>query len=359
MLGLAMMTIVAAQAPSCAALHDLIGDGHICVQTPAGLVVADSRERADYLAGLAVVGERRFQARFRVTVPSYAVVEMVGQSVDPRIDAALQAQGVKWRLPWLSESATSAAYRASIERAVRAKAQAMGLGAEQTAILVQSALAQQADKFTPTALRDKEASALPHELGHGWLTKAFWPKAVAGSSDHYGGPAPDWLDETAAILMEDDTLANSRRSRFTAIYRGPNAAARAELIDLSSFLSGGHPALPKIDLAGATAGVRVLTGAEAAGIVAAASGFYLQARVFADYVLMRSGQPDAFRSTADAFAGGRTLADWLASDGARLHLPTTVTAVQADWEAWLRSRDATLPTPETAAARTGVGRMEK
>ena len=292
-------------------------------------------------------------------VPSYAVVEMVDQSVDLRLDAALDARGVKWRLPWLSEAATSEAYRASIERAVTAKAQTMGLGAEQTAALARSALAQQADRFAPEALRAKEASALPHELGHGWLTKVFWPRAVAGSSDHYGGPAPDWLDETAAILMEDDALATSRRRQFTAIYRGPDAAARARLIDLSPFLSGGHPALPKIDLAGATAGVRVLTGAEAAGIVAAAGGFYLQARVFTDYVLARSGQPDAFRSAADAFASGKTLADWLANNGARLHLPTTIAAVQADWEAWLRSRDATLPTPETAAAGTGAGRMEK
>jgi len=342
-IGLAMMTMVVTQPPSCAALHDLIGDGRTCVQTSAGLVVAGSRERAEHLAILADEGEKRFQARFRVPVPSYAVVEMVGQSVEPRLDASLDARGVKWRLPWLSEAATSEAYRASIERAVMAKAQTMGLGAEQTAALVRSALAQQADKFAPEALRAKEASALPHELGHGWLTKAFWPKAVTGSSDHYGGPAPDWLDETAAILMEDDALANSRRRQFAAIYRGADTAAKARLIDLSSFLSGGHPALPKIDLAGATAGVRVLTGAEAAGIVAAANGFYLQARVFADYVLARSGQPDAFRSAADAFASGRTLADWLASDGARLHLPTTVASVQADWEAWLRLGDTVLP----------------
>jgi hypothetical protein len=241
-------------------------------------------------------------------------------------------------MPWLSEHDMAEGYRSSITRAVTAKATAMELDADRTAALVAAAIAQQADKIAPAALQAREAGALPHELGHGWFINAFWPDATVRTSDHYGGPAPDWMDETAAILMEDDAMATSRRTGFAAIYNGDDAAARTRLLDLTTFLSGGHPALPNLDTTTSTGRVRVLTGEEGARIAATARGFYLQARLFADYVLARSGNPAAFRSAADAFAKGQTTAAWLAANGARLHIPNTVAGVEADWRAWLAQR---------------------
>ena len=306
-----------------------------CVETPRGVAIAATRDRATQLAALAKQGEGRFLLRFATPVPSYAVVEMKDGQVDPSLDAQLKQRRVAWRLPWLSEAAMAEGYRTSITRAVTAKAQAMGLDADRSAALVQAALAQQAAMIAPEALRAKEAGALPHELGHGWFINAFWPDATARVGDHYGGPAPDWMDETAAVMMEDDRLADSRRRQFRAIHASTDPEAKAKLVDLSLFLSGGHPAVPKVDLAGATSGVRVLTGEEASRIAAVAGTFYLQARLFADYVTARSGDPAAFRSAARAFAAGRDTARWLAEDGARLHLPTTAAALQRDWEAWL------------------------
>ena len=92
--------------------------------------------------------------------------------------------------------------------------------------------------------------------------------------------------------MEDDRLADRRRAQFAALYRGPEKGRRT-LMDLAPFLSGGHPALPALDLPAGTEGVRVLTGTEAAGVAAITGRFYLQARLSADDVHDRSGRDTA------------------------------------------------------------------
>lgn len=329
-----LLTATASHRP-CVLVQPVIPAGRVCMDTDGGLIIAGTPERAARLATLAEQGSQRFKVAFGRSVPRYAIVETVNGQTDARLDAALKDAGIAWRMPWLSERDMAEGYRTSITRGVTAKAQAMQLDAEQTTALVASALAQQAAKITPVALQAREAGALPHELGHGWFINAFWPKAAVRTSDHYGGPAPDWMDETAAIMMEDEAMANSRRAKFATIYAGGDAAAKARLLDLSSFLGGGHPALPKLDLMNTSGRVQVLTGEEGARIATVAGGFYLQARLFADYVLARSGNPAAFRSAADAFAKGKTTAQWLAADGARLHVPVKVAALEADWHNWL------------------------
>lgn len=335
-----IVTLVPAAGPAqCDALAAAIPATQHCLATPGGVIIAGSADRAAQLSRLAALGETRFEQRFGRTVPAYAVVETGDGMRDAALDAVLDKQGYVSRLPWLSPEAMANAYRASITRAVTAQAAARNLTAEQTRTLIDSALAQQSAKWDPTKLADTETGTLPHELGHGWFIKAFWPTAAATSGDHYGGPAPDWMDETAAVLMESDALAERRRSQFAAIYRGSDAEARARLLDLGTFLSGSHPALPKLDLP-KTSGtaVNVLTGEEAARVARVAGSFYLQARLFADYVLDRSGDPAAFRTAADAFAAGRDSAGWLAANGARLRIPSDIAALQKDWEGWLAQR---------------------
>jgi len=342
--GAMAVTGMTAPAGGCAALA---GASRACVDTAGGLVLAGTADRAQALAAIATQGEARFRTRFARAVPRYAVVEMAGATIDTALDARLKAAGYLWRLPWLSEAAMAGAYRGSVLRAVEAQAKAMALDPARTEQLKAAALAQQAARLDPAKMREREAGALPHELGHGWFIRAYWPAAERkGSGDHYGGPAPDWMDEVAAVLMESDAMADGRRARFATLYRGDDAAARARLLDLAAFLSGGHPALPALDLPrSGGGGVRVLTGAEAAGVAAVAGDFYLQARLFADYVLDRSGDPAAFRSAGAAFAAGRTTAEWLATDGARLKLPGTVAGVERDWRAWLAQRHPPAATP--------------
>jgi len=54
-----------------------------------------------------------------------------------------------------------------------------------------------------------------HELGHVWFIAKYWPDSnVDPGKLHYGGPAADWLDETAAILLENAKLTSERRKFF-------------------------------------------------------------------------------------------------------------------------------------------------
>ncbi|MEN3746931.1 hypothetical protein TPR58_07115 [Sphingomonas sp. HF-S3] len=319
----------------CEAIREAIPPTQRCMPTPGGIVIAGSAERAAQLSRIATSGEGRFEQRFGRKVPAYAVVETGDGTQNAALDAILERRGYVSRLPWLSPEAMANAYRASITRAVTAQAASRNLTAAQTSALIESALAQQSAKWDPATLAELETGTLPHELGHGWFIKAFWPTSAPKAGDHYGGPAPDWMDETAAVLMESDALAEKRRRQFATIYSGSDAAARASLLDLGTFLSGGHPALPKLDPSTSGGSVNVLTGDEAARIAKAAGSFYLQARLFADYVLDRSGDPAAFRSAADAFAAGKDSAGWLAASGPRLRLPSDIPALQKDWEQWL------------------------
>lgn len=340
-----MMIALVPPAPGCAALRDLLGNGRVCAEAGEGLVIAGSPDRTDRLVAITRQAAARFESAFGRPAPAFAVVETENGAVPAPIEARLRAAGVAWRLPWLSEGDMAAGYRSSIERAVAAKAAAMGLDADRTKQLVDAAMQQQASRVSPEALRSREAGALPHELAHGWFIHSYWPRADARANDHYGGPAPDWMDEMAAVLAEDEAMADSRRARFAAILGGGDQAAKAKLLDLAGFLSGGHPALPALDLGRQTGRVRVLTGAEGAAIAQVAGTFYLQARSFADYLRARSGGPGAYRSAAAAFAGGKDTAGWLRDDGARLNLPTTIEAVERDWRAWAAINPPPSPTP--------------
>ena len=84
--------------------------------------------------------------------------------------------------------------------------------------------------------------------------------------------------------------------------------------------------------------VKVLTGPEAQKFGAAAPLFYSQGRVFADYLLDRTGQPAVFASISEAFARGDSMDTWLAREGRSRGLPTSVAALDRDWRGWLRAR---------------------
>ena len=329
---------VSPPAATCVVVRPMLLAGQACADAPTGVAIAASADRAAALASLAAQGEARFTLRFARPVPRYAVVEMIGNTRDAALDARLKAAGIGWRLPWLSEQAMADALRASVRRGAEAQADAQHLSPDARDRVIAAAESKAAAMTSPASAHAKDAAGVPHELGHGWFIRAWWPIAAIDGGGHYGGPAPDWMDEVAAVLMEDDTLSGRRRTQFATVFRGQDTVARVKLLDLATFLSGGHPALPALASApgaGGTGAVRVLAGPEAAALLAAATGFYLQSRLFADYVLARSGDPAAFRTAADAFAGGLTTAQWLASSGPALHLPTTVAAVQADWEKWL------------------------
>jgi hypothetical protein len=198
---------------------------------------------------------------------------------------------------------------------------------------------------------------IPHELGHFWFTEAFWPDAVspdAASPDgaerpnHYGGPGPDWLDELAAVILEDDENAARRRAQFASLVRGETVPSigrgvpRAQVLDLRRFLSREHPVLaggmgpPPTMPTGGSAGVAVTftpAGAER-GRSSEAGLFYLQARSLADYLAATSRRSDIFAAIARFVAAGGSTESWFERHGGSYGLPASIAALEAAWQAW-------------------------
>jgi hypothetical protein len=310
--------------------------GYACVQTTKGVVLADDAAEAARLAALARNGEQRWRRHFKGDVVSYAVV----QTLKPGASKALHAAGFSVVLPWLSPAQYAESSSVSVRRASEAQVKAQGV-TDPTRI---KAVAAWQAKHPPGEWTEKEAGAVPHEIGHMWYIARYWPKSAVDGAGHYGGPGPDWMDETAAVLMEDDRLTATRRQQFSTYYADRStegAVARATLIDLANFLHQEHPAKALQDMvatrAAASAGPRVMviSAEEAKGKTQLAAIFYLQARSFADFLMARTGNDAVFAEISEALGRGETSEQWLAKRGRALHLGSTISDVQTNWLAWI------------------------
>lgn len=242
-------------------------------------------------------------------------------------------------------------YQQSLRAGAEASARQQGADDATVRAAGSSVVARHADRVTPFALEVNEASVVPHEIGHGWYVEAFWPGYSIEATGHYGRPGPDWLDEVAPILMESGDSAELRRSLFRDVYRAQGRGILADypvadLIDLPRFLSRDHPTKAgsrekKNDATrtGAPVIKVVATDSEAQmASIREASLFYPQGRIFADFLLDRTGDPAVFGSIGDAFGRGETFEQWLAANGADKGLASTVPGLDRDWRQWLAGR---------------------
>lgn len=184
---------------------------------------------------------------------------------------------------------------------------------------------------------------LRHELGHAQYRAAFWPDATP-SADAYGTPAPDWLDEASAVLMEGGPGRVSRERHFKEAWGHSSPAIRP----LSEFLTMAHPVTAQqralMQAQGgsqATSGVQVMTmrgpDADAAGM------FYSQSLLFAEFLMNASPEPHILGTISTAAANGVDFTRWLADSGAQHGLPTDVSALQAAWDDWCDARSTAAP----------------
>jgi hypothetical protein len=184
----------------------------------------------------------------------------------------------------------------------------------------------------------KQDGVVSHELGHTWYKEAFWRDSGV-ATDGYGSPAPDWLDETAAVVTEGEALSDSRRTLFlrgwSAVAPGDRSAPAA-IGDLTHFLQRRHPSqtrdpAPRHSTAdgSATVTVTVRSGSNAT------ESYYNQVRVFADYLIVRTGDAAVFAEISRALAGGSDFAAWLGSQTRYSSLPRTVPDLQSDWASWI------------------------
>jgi hypothetical protein len=319
--------------------------GLACAEAPLGVALSRDPLRAQSLAGLGRGGETRFRRHFGLDPARYAIVEFDDPALLGGHIRALNAGGFKRTLPWFAPTAYLAAISAAAVSQARAEGEAADLAPERIEALAAEAAARARAVFTPFEIADDEAGVVPHEVGHGWYTEAFWPGITLDTDGHYGGPGADWMDETAAVLVEGGDFPDNRRRDFLEIYHGEAADMRGYLLDLAGFLNREHPGKAAVAQDAAKAESNA-TGAPVVAVVPRGSGpeqdrfsaYYPMARVFADYLIERTGDTAVFGSIGDSFARGETFDRWLANEGTRRGLAGTVPELQDAWLTWLTMR---------------------
>lgn len=310
---LATFGTAAASGPQCPLIET--PPAPVCVSVPHGLAYADSEEEADRAARAITEAAQRFELHF-ARVPTGALV--LSSTLDPTAAKAFaDANGLAYAQVWLPADAQ----RAMSERAMRQA----GLDRAR----ISRALASAADQ---------DAITLRHELGHAMYAALYWPDAEGSLQVRYGTPAPDWLDEAAAILMEPaETQARHLASFVDAAKARPRTIPR-----LTDFLQTEHPvrsaALARALARGqkSESGVQMLVTGDSG--FAGLDTFYGQSLLLALFLAETSGDPRILVPISTAIAAGVPFEQWLASDGEQHGLLASVPALQTEWDDWLKTQ---------------------
>jgi hypothetical protein len=335
------MPAKAATAEDCAAIMAMPvfqSAEQICTATSQGIFIGKPSASASTIKAIDEA-ETRFSNAFAPPVQPIAVVSG-GQLSSEKIEA-LRVKGFA-TLPWLDGEMKRAKLEAAIRAQVAAQAAHMPEAAREAAI--QQALAKIPGTPQDAIAQDKESGAIAHEIAHIWF-RLYFDGVEARPANHprrYGSSSADWLDEIAAVLAENEVLTNSRRGAFSKL---------ANPLPLEKLFTMEHPLLKATkDIAsdvaaqGAGATVRILSGADAAALLQKSDGgvsapdFYAQARAFADFMIEQSGDPKIFLKIADAQKKGDTMEAWLAANGRKLGLASSVQALEADWQKWIQAK---------------------
>ncbi|HRK71812.1 MAG TPA: hypothetical protein PLA85_09500 [Micropepsaceae bacterium] len=302
-----------------------------CVEGRFGIVLASGapEEELAAISGAADAGVLLWERYFGGTPPRASVV--LGDITDAEL-ARLQAAGFQAILPWRSR----AMFMDDIGAQVRAQLAEKLAGQPQEVLdrAYAAAMAQAEEKITG---RSAASLPVPHELGHLWLKVVYWQGAPDDGVRRYGTPAADWLDEAAALLMEDETYVASRYAQLREL------DAQGSLIPLAQLVSMEHPLFrPAQDLVSEGGGttsttVRILTGEEAALLAqqTSAGSFYAQIRAFADFLIAQSEEERIFAVIAKAEAGGTSFPDWLAEHGEAFGLAGDMDLLEVTFLTWL------------------------
>lgn len=302
---MAMALALAAATPDCAAVPVELRAGGVCVDGPGGIAIAADEPAARALLAQAAVGAARFRAAFGREPARYAIFLYDSPAGGHATRQALRGLGFVALLPM--PSATLLAGRPPGGGTAGPSAGG-GTG------------------------EPRGANFVAHELGHGWYTAAFWADVPAPAGTmRYGSAAPDWLDEAAAMLMEDEDGARDYRQRFGDGRDPAHAGSTLPELSLAELTTMTHPAMAA--LVGRPAGAGPMVR-----VTSAPTLFYAQSRVFADYLIERSGDRRILAAVSQGLKARGGFDAWLAGDGARHRLAGSLAAMQQDWNAWLDKR---------------------
>lgn len=284
----------------------------VCVASPFGLAYADTQDEAERAARAQAGAAARFATYFGEAPAGVLILSSSYDSTAAQEFA--NTHGLPYALVWLSTS----------------DAQAM------TARAMRKARVQPARiRRAIAAMVDGHESTLRHELGHSMYAATFWPNATDVGDGHYGSPAPDWLDEAAAILMESVESQGKLAGEF--LHAGK--LAPRDTPPLAEFLDMEHPVLTpalarELERHGqkSDSGVQMLVSGNANTLRAAS--FYGQALLTGMFLIEVSGDPRILAPISSAVAGGSSFSDWLAEAGPRHGLPDNLAALQTAWETW-------------------------
>lgn len=165
---------------------------------------------------------------------------------------------------------------------------------------------------------------LRHEIGHDLFTRYLAPSSMGGQ---YGGDAPDWLDEMAAVAFEGAALTASRRREAVRYARD------ATLMPLGRFLTMTHPeyeSRPPPDPSGPAVRIRLATSEDA-------PRFYAMCRAFHDFLVDRTHSPSIVAELAAAFRKGERLDRWILFRVGREGRTGDLGALNAEFLAWIGS----------------------
>jgi hypothetical protein len=163
------------------------------------------------------------------------------------------------------------------------------------------------------------AYLLRHEIGHHLFIRYLVPST---RSNQYGGDAPDWLDEMAAVAFEGEPLLSLRRQSVV------HAAQHGKLFPLRRFLTMVHPEFAARSIPE--------TGGRLAAFSPASSetaSFYAMAAAFYDFLVARTGDAAIVAALGAAARNGERLEAWLLARTGHADLD----ALDADYRAWIAS----------------------
>lgn len=327
MLGAILLALASAPAPApdCAVARLAIPEAGACVAGTNGVALAADEAAARALLNEAQIAEQRFRDTFGREPARYAVFGFDDLASPRTAGPALRKLGFRAVLPLPSPALIE---RQRSEMMSRLQPAAGG-GAPR---IVRR-------EGSPGGGEPRGENLIPHELGHQWYSAAFWSDAPAPTTPRYGSAAPDWLDEAAAMLMENEAGARGYH-QIVADGRSADAARAATVppeIALAELTRMTHPAMANMPTGGAADGGPILVRGRP-------SLFYPQVRVFVDYLAERSGKPSILAVVSQGLRDGITFDAWLGSNGSKLGLPTSMAAMQTDWDAWLDRRFGSAPT---------------
>jgi hypothetical protein len=169
-----------------------------------------------------------------------------------------------------------------------------------------------------------QSHALRHEIGHDLFIRYLVPSTM---DDQYGGDAPDWLDEMAAVAFEGAELTASRRRDAARFARG------ATLLPLGRFLTMTHPEWASRPLpapAKETVRITLATNEDS-------PRFYAMGRAFYDFLVDRTKSTAIIAELAVAFREGERLDQWILSRTGHGGRAGGLGALNAEFLTWIAS----------------------